>query len=243
MGYDEKSIDKLADSIGGVMSNTKIHKKLSGTLEDFISLVLSAGNPITAIKLVVDVGQLLGSIPDMIFWEKMQRFLKGAKSGKADEVNLAEKFCEDNAKYKEFTKQLIYIIDALDEDKKIDFFADLTRCYLVTGMDNHLYMKLIQILKQCTSYELEYIKSQELEGNLKEGTVLSMINVYGLVEVTDNNEFFLTGTAKALKSFCLNYSDEDKGKTLPMTYDTTDGARILGNVTEEDIDELFQRKE
>ena len=47
---------------------------------------------------------------------------------------------------------------------KVDYFAQLTRCYLLTEMDNALYYKLAKFLILCTPEGLDYIASS---GKLK----------------------------------------------------------------------------
>lgn len=79
------------------------------------------GFPVTgAIKFVL-------GLPDRIFWGKMSLFLNGILKDSDIQIKLSEYFNKDNAGYEKYTKRLIHIINSIDDDKKIDYFADLTR--------------------------------------------------------------------------------------------------------------------
>lgn len=42
------------------------------------------------------------------------------------------------------------LINEINDDQKIDYFAALTRSFLYTGMDEVLYLKLAKFLTLCT---------------------------------------------------------------------------------------------
>lgn len=61
---------------------------------------------------------------------------------------------------------------------KVDYFAQLTRCYLLTEMDNALYYKLAKFLILCTPEGLDYIASSgKLKSDYgKNAVILRQIN-------------------------------------------------------------------
>lgn len=81
----------------------------------------------------------------------------------AEQVKMAGKFNEDNKDYEKFVKKQTNFINEINDDKKIDFFAQLTRCYLLIEMGNALYYKLARFLIMCTPQELDYIVSFDYE--------------------------------------------------------------------------------
>lgn len=52
---------------------------------------------------------------------------------------MAAKFNDDNKKYNKFVKRLIHLLDQLDDDQKVDYFAALTRAFLLTDLDKYLF--------------------------------------------------------------------------------------------------------
>lgn len=76
----------------------------------------------------------------------MQRYMFATFRDYAEQVKMAGKFSEDNKDYERFVKRQIHLINEIDDDKKVDYFAQLTSCYLLTEMDNALYYKLAKFL-------------------------------------------------------------------------------------------------
>ena len=72
---------------------------------------------------------------------------------------LAEKFNRRNKDYNDFVKRQIHLINEINDDKKVDYFAQLTRCYLLYEMEDALFYKLARFITLCTPEELEYIDS------------------------------------------------------------------------------------
>ena len=42
---------------------------------------------------------------------------------------MSSKFTKDNSDYLKFVKRQIHLIDKMDADEKIDYYANLTRCF------------------------------------------------------------------------------------------------------------------
>ena len=67
--------------------------------------------------------------------------------------------------------------------KKLIILHQLTRCYLLTEMDNALYYKLAKFLIMCTPEELDYIASFDYEGTTQLTAMVSSLYQYGLFEL------------------------------------------------------------
>ena len=79
----------------------------------------------------------------------MKRYLTGTFYSYGDQVKMAAKFNDDNKKYNKFVKRLIHLLDQLDDDQKVDYFAALTRAFLLTDLDKYLFFKLSKYLEMC----------------------------------------------------------------------------------------------
>ena len=111
----------------------------------------------------------------------------------------------------EFVKKQIALVDSIDEDEKIDYFAQLTRCYLLCEIDNALYFKLIHLIKNCTMDELKYIETRNVDDKLNNNLWVSVLSLQGLFvqkQEDDGNTFYLlSDIGKCLKSCCLNFDE------------------------------------
>lgn len=153
---------------------------------------------------------------------KMQRHMFGTFRDYVEQVKMAGKFSEDNKDCERFVKRQIHLINEIDDDKKVDYFAQLTRCYLLTEMDNALYYKLAKFLILCTPEDLDYIVSFDCEGTTKLTAMVSSLYQYGLFERQEKQHggvsYALSGFAKALKYNGLNFNEGTRGEKRIVLY-------------------------
>lgn len=152
----------------------------------------------------------------------MQRHMFGTFRDYVEQVKMAGKFSEDNKDCERFVKRQIHLINEIDDDKKVDYFAQLTRCYLLTEMDNALYYKLAKFLILCTPEDLDYIVSFDYEGTTKLTAMVSSLYQYGLFEQQEKQHggvsYALSGFAKALKYNGLNFNEGTSGEKRMVSY-------------------------
>lgn len=168
-------LDKQIARISNILKNEDLRKYAGDAFVDLVSYVLSA-DPVAGIKTIEDVRQLMLHFPSAIFWSKMKRFLQGTFSDYGDQVKLAEKFDRDNAKYHEFVKRLIYTIDKIDDDKKVDRFAALTRCFLLTDLEPRLFFKLSKFIIMCTPEELDFLEQNSESHMFANDPIIALAN-------------------------------------------------------------------
>ena len=117
---------------------------------------------------------------------------------------MAQKFNDDNKDYAAFVKRQIHLIDALDDDRKVDYFAALTRSFLITGLDKELYFKLCKFLSICTPEELLFMEQCSYDFKSGNTAMISSLFQYGLFTSGSDNEtggtyYLLSDFAKTLK--------------------------------------------
>lgn len=191
-----------------------------------------------------NIKELVLHTPTVLFWDKMQRYLYGTFCDFEEQVKLSKKFENDDAKYEEFVKRQIHLINEIDDDKKIDYFAKLTRSFLLTDLETALFFKLAKFLDICTPEELEYIRSCSYNYSSKNTALISSLYQYGLFsQVNKENgkvSYALSDFAKALKRNCLNYGEEGQGGKSLLSYDQLSPLNIAEPTTWEDIQEIFK---
>ena len=176
------------------------------------------------------------------FWDKMQRYLFGTFKCFDDQVKMSEKFTKNNSCYESFVKKQINLVNEMNDDKKIDYFAMLTRCFLLNEMENDLYYKLARFINMCTSDELDYIRDFDYNNRSKINAVISSLYQYGLFEQSESNDgadYVLSGFAKALKNNCLNYDEGLNSRDRILSYDQIPPLNIAEPTSFKEIDEMF----
>ncbi len=190
----------------------------------------------TSTDVVKDVKEILFHMPTVLFWDKMKRYIYGTFKSYDDQVKFAAKFEKDNTLYFDFVKKQISIINSIDEDEKIDFFSQLTRCFLLCEIDRVLYFKLVYLLKNCTVDELEYLKKREMSEKSENNMWVSVLSLQGIfVQQQDDNGnvvYVLSDIGKYLKMCSLNF--DDGSKSISKKYEalnalpSTQRAKVIG---------------
>ena len=173
-------LEKQLEALTTILKDKDIHEYAGDAFWGIIKAV-SLGDVGALIDSGGDIKNLLFYTPTILFWDKMQRYMFGTFRDYAEQVKMAGKFSEDNKDYERFVKRQIHLINEIDDDKKVDYFAQLTRCYLLTEMDNALYYKLAKFLIMCTPEELDYIASFDYEGTTQLTAMVSSLYQYGFL--------------------------------------------------------------
>lgn len=208
-------LEKQLEALTTILKDKDIHEYAGDAFWGIIKAV-SLGDVGALIDSGGDIKNLLFYTPTILFWDKMQRYMFGTFRDYAEQVKMAGKFNEDNKDYERFVKRQIHLINEIDDDKKVDYFAQLTRCYLLTEMDNALYYKLAKFLIMCTPEVLDYIASFDYEGTTQLTAMVSSLYQYGLFEQQEKQHggvsYALSGFAKALKYNGLNFNEGTSGE-------------------------------
>lgn len=238
---------------GAVLNNQLA--KLTTILEDkdlqeysgdaFWNLIQSviAGDSFSGIEAAGDIKKIIFHMPTLIFWDKMKRYLLGTYRCFSDQVRMSEKFDFDHSEYSIFVKRQIHLIDELNDDLKVDFFAALTRCFLLTDLNRDLYFKLAKILSVCTYIELEFLQSINIDFSSKNTTMISLLYQNGLFEQKERDDggitYVLSDLAKALKQNSLNFDEGLSGKNRLVSLEQLAPLSIAEPAMWQEIDEIL----
>ena len=137
-------------------------------IEDTASLLHPYG------KTIVMIVKTVHDIPMLLFWSKIERFLRGIDSLSCDErQRIIERFADDGNE--EYVKRLICLIDDMDVDDKIDFIANLTKALAEGFIDTDMYFRLIHSIKNTLYEDLLYLKQ-----NVRNNEIPRNINIVSL---------------------------------------------------------------
>lgn len=201
-------------------------------------------DPFSGLAAGKDIKELIFHMPTILFWDKMQRFLLGTFHSYEDQVKMAQKFSKDNEDYTTFVKRQIHLIDALDDDMKVDYFSALTRSFLITDLDCALYFKLCKFLSICTLEELLFLEECPYDFKSRNTAIISSLFQYGLFTSDDDEDtgetyYLLSDFAKTLKQHSLNYEDGIKGQIRLRSYDELAPLNLPESIPKAKMDEML----
>lgn len=162
----------------------------------------------------------------------------------SDKIKLAtewdKKICNDTSRQLQF----ISWIEGIHDLRKIEYYSNLFCCYLVCDLDEALLFKLISILEDCTSFDLDYIKNLSYKKEKLLDTPISYLINDGLFEICDNTEsevrYKLSGLAIALKQNSLNYRNGLENIERITTFVNIPQYSIIEPMTSDELDKILE---
>lgn len=238
--------DKQVMALTAILKDKDIREYSGDAFWNIIKAVV-LGDVGALLDATNDLKNILFHTPTVLFWDKMQRYLFGTFRNYSDQVKMSAKFTEDNSEYEAFVKKQIHLINEMNDDRKIDYFAMLTRCFLLTDMEDALYYKLARFINICTPEELEYIKSFDYDKKSEINAVISSLYQYGLFDQAEKEhggvDYVLSGFAKALKDNSLNFDEGLHGRVRILSYEQIPPLNIAEPATWNDIDSIINNND
>ena len=225
-----------------ILKNKDIREYAGDAFWNLIKAIVT-GDAEAVIYASDDIKNIVFHTPTILFWDKMRRYLYGTFRDYDEQLKLAAKFNYDNQKYEEFVKKQIHLINEIDDDMKVNYFAMLTRCYLLTDLEDALFFKLAKYIDICTPSELEFLQSAPYSYHSSNNPIVSSLYQYGLFSQTDADDggvtYVLSDFAKALKHNCLNFNDGLQGQERLLSYQQLTPINIAEPATWQDINDLW----
>ncbi len=214
--------DNQVKALTAIMKDKDLQEYAGDGIWNLVQAVVTQ-DPFSKMEVAKNVKELIFHMPTVLFWDKMQRYLLGTFHNYEDQIKMAQKFSEDNENYVAFVKRQIHLIDALDDDMKVDYFAALTRCFLMTDLDGGLYFKLCKFLSTCTPEELLFMENCPYDFKSNNTAIISSLFQYGLFTQDEDSEaggttYILSDFAKALKQNSLNFEGGLRGQARLISY-------------------------
>lgn len=178
-------------------------------MEDF-------GDPIKLACAVCDPkGAMLNSartvfdFPLYWFWDKLSRYFKGSFASYDDRLKWCKKFQKDNKNYQKYIRRMIDTISKIENDVKVDYYANLTRWCLVQDADVELFFRLSQFLLSTTVDDLRFMEQARMDAKMDYNISIFYLLRDGLVEQDkDGEKYVFSDMGRALKTNCLNYNED-----------------------------------
>jgi len=224
-------------------------REICGVGDDLAERLIMAvaGGPADTALAIRSTIRDIAHLPTYVFWYKMERFLRGAFHSMEDQVKMARKFDPDTDEYARYVEDLIQFVNQIENIEKVDYYAALTRAFLLTGMEKRLYNKLSKFLILCTRDELEFVKTISYDYYSENTTEISALYQFGLFtqkeDSDDSNvEYELSDFAKALKQNCLNFEEGLGTEKRLISYSNLkplNNPEKVTAITTEEIDRLW----
>lgn len=230
-------------ALGEIMKNPELHTLMKDGAFNLMKCVLlhDCGSAADAARAAA---ALVFHTPTMLYWDKMWRYMCGVYREPADNIKMAEKFCDDNPKYEAFVKKQMNMINEFNDDQKIDYFACLTRSYLYTGLQEDLYLKLARFLTECTPGELKFLANTNFSAQLDNTMMTASLYQYGLLMLKEGadglSKYALSDFGKSLKQNSLNFDEGLSGQTRLSSYEVMSPAALPQHITNADIDRMIE---
>jgi len=119
-------------------------KEIGRETKDFVIELLGVICP--PIAAAESAKEYLANISNIILVDKIRRFIDNQDSDFEQWLKLACNFENDSAKYKNTIKMLIYTIDSINDDMKIDIYANLMKAYKNSRLMKDVFLRLASIL-------------------------------------------------------------------------------------------------
>lgn len=232
-------LNKQIGAMKKILTDEDLQKYTGDSFWNLIQAVILA-DPLAGAATVKDVKEIIFHIPTVLFWDKMKRYLLGTFSCFDEQIKMAEKFNHDSNRYTVFIKKQIHLINAIDDDKKIDYFSSLTRCFLMTSLDENLFFKLSKFIVICTSDELQFIEDISYTYKHKNTAIISSLYQYGLFIQGNHYDqgdvmYELSDFGRALKQNSLNFDDGLKGDNRITSFEMISPLNFMERVDDEEF--------
>lgn len=176
---------KILDTLIEIFK-AKETKEFAGKSVENMAKICMTGDIKSTINEAVETGKYIGNIKDVLFWNKIKKWLRNTCDSPDMEAKLSSKFTEDELKYKKYTKRQLQFIAQIDEEEKIDYYANFTRAWLLGCIDSSLYFKMSYLLKVFTLEELEYLKDNYKSGEITDvNFYIREFSLYGLIDIVE----------------------------------------------------------
>lgn len=184
---------------------------------EWLSLVIPIINPIS--KTIENVY----SLSDKILFNKIYNIIKNQDSDFDKWLKISEKFTEDSKSYYKMVRQIIYTINAINEEDMLYAYANLLRSYKNGCICKDDFLRLGFCLTKILSQDAEFLKNNIKKNRIEENIFclsLSSINLMynqtrGLdsQSSTEQKEYYcFTKIGEMLDKYALSFGDEKKYK-------------------------------
>lgn len=237
------NINESSKAVSSFLQSEDIQKYDAGDLVASI-IAIAAGNPAEAVGTIKKTITNIMHLPTVIFWDKVERYLRGTFHSYEDQMKMAARFDPATNDYAKFVRRMVSLINQIEDDEKVDSFSGLSRAFFLCEIDSDLFFKLAKYLLLLTVDEIMFIRNCPYDFKSDRTVIVSSLYQFGLFE-QDKIEgnvtvYVLSDFAKALKQNCLNFDDALNGARRITGYWDMTPLGIPEAITDMEIDEIFK---
>ena len=157
-------------------------KKVKGEIGKLIVSYLSVACP--AIPAVKDTVEFKSNLSNIILLDKLNRVLRVQSDDFDDWLKMKNDFQIESSKYNNTVKRLVYLIDSITEERKLDIYANLLKTYKSDRITEEMFWRLTHILGSVYYGDLLYLQEKvnfdinEAEENIQIDSLLNFKLLY-----------------------------------------------------------------
>lgn len=199
-------------------------------------------------SFIVSIYGTYTTVSDQLFLNNCKGVLSRMGRNLGDDIKMSARFREllenDDA-----IEQMLLWMNSIDDVRKRDYYGDLFSCAFTHEMHPALLYLLINILKNCTSYELNYLQGYDYSHIKTLDETMSFLCSKGLFQEISSDEYSsdakenlykLSGLGKALKANCTNYNGGKLPFTRPLNIEDLGCQNVFASITPGNMKDLLK---
>lgn len=169
------------------------------------------------------IGNLLGksamSIPDWLFYNKLNIFLKGVELSDNDRAKMRA-FLSKNGCEADNCIRIMNCINMAESEKKIEFISNATRCALNYEMDLSLYFRVVNVINMLVEDDIEFLAEnitlfeRPEDNHLKQNNHTQALFAVGamrmITTVWKGGDYAFTSFGKVLDASTISFTNDAK---------------------------------
>ena len=179
------------------------------------------GNPVSAAKVLLTVIESPYFIREKLFLTKLEIFLNGIYQQESDIEKLKYQLALKDDK-QENAKRILYCIDKVETDKKVDYLINVTRALINDIIDLSKYFRICNVVVNTLDEDLKFLREHiekeemddriEVQGLSSVGLMIQTVFDAGNAEGYATQKYSFTKLAKIVDICAISYND---GKRYP----------------------------
>ena len=207
------SIDDLKE----LLSSDDVKEKSKNLIEDLANAMLE--NPVSAVKVLLTIIEAPYFIREKLFLVKFKRFLKGIYQQESDIEQLKYQLALKDDK-QENAKRILYCIDKVETDKKVDYLINVTRALINDIIDLSTYFRICNVVVNTFDEDLGFLRERidnelipecvEVQGLSSVGLMKHTVFDAGDIEGNAVQLYSFTELAKIVDICAISYNDDKR---------------------------------
>ena len=189
-------------------------KKFKEPSQLFLCIKTVCGDKFAQAQLIVEIGKIILSLPDEIFYYKLEKFLHDAYLSD-DDRNKMRAWIASNGNEENDGIRIISYINNAKSIKKIEYFANVTRAALAYDLGLSLYFRICDVIDMVLEEDLRLLAdniNKNFNKEFSQSYFTKKLYSVGLMDFNDRPYHFgiykFNDFAKLVDICALNFKDD-----------------------------------